>query len=275
MVDTQEGPYAQAVLDFQITFPFDYPRSPPSITFQSEVFHPLITPLTTYAHPTASRSSDPTSLDGSDQLPPGGLSLRHGFPRWFEGLENNRSSQVFLNKAEQGQCNRSMRIGSFAADEEGSTFPVTSENGVERIAEPFQPKSPRTRISYDSNIRGVLQYLTAVLEDEDLLDRLDLQASANVGAWHAWQAHRGISREPNLPPDYHSHGLPSGQVSLGSVGKGVVTSQRPPATWNWDGVWADRARKAVDVSISDSMLYSNGNSDEVVSLFSFSVPDLN
>lgn len=273
MADIQKGPYAQAVLHFQLNFPSDYPRSPPLLTFQSEIFHPLVTPLTTYTYPTGPRNSDSTSINDGDQLPPGGLSLRHGFPKWFQRSENSGRSQVFDSKGEQRQYNESLRIGSFAADGKGSTSPVASDNGIERVSEPFQLKSPPTWMSCDSDILGVLQYLKSVLEDEDLLDRLDLQASANTGAWRAWQAHRGISREANVPPDNQTNGIPPSQASVVSVGKGVVSSQRPPTAWNWDGVWANRVRKAVDVSTSDSVLYSNGNSNEVVSVFSCSILD--
>src|SRR3569833_2650653 len=42
------GPYATAILRFQISFPDTYPDLPPLVTFSTDMFHTLITPLTTY-----------------------------------------------------------------------------------------------------------------------------------------------------------------------------------------------------------------------------------
>lgn len=47
------------------------------------MFHPLLTPLTTYTYTTSGSSSDTISAADQERLPPGGFSLRHGFPHWF------------------------------------------------------------------------------------------------------------------------------------------------------------------------------------------------
>ncbi|ORY33960.1 ubiquitin-conjugating enzyme/RWD-like protein [Naematelia encephala] len=40
------GPYAGAVLHFTLTFPTTYPRTAPTIQFDSEVYHPMVDPRT-------------------------------------------------------------------------------------------------------------------------------------------------------------------------------------------------------------------------------------
>ncbi|KAK5133578.1 hypothetical protein LTR08_007617 [Meristemomyces frigidus] len=80
----KKGPYANAVLRFRVAFPEDYPQRPPVITFLSDVFHPMVTPLTTYTHTTRDPGTETVSSGDEGRLPPGGFSLRHGFPEWFE-----------------------------------------------------------------------------------------------------------------------------------------------------------------------------------------------
>lgn len=78
-----KGAYAPAVLRFQIHFPESYPQLPPLITFASDIFHPLVTPLTTYMYTTDIQDNGTVSATDDERLPPGGFSLRHGFPDWF------------------------------------------------------------------------------------------------------------------------------------------------------------------------------------------------
>lgn len=59
------GPYRNGIFKFTISFPELYPVSPPTITFHTSIYHPLIAPHTPSSHT------------------PGAFSLRHGFPRWF------------------------------------------------------------------------------------------------------------------------------------------------------------------------------------------------
>ena len=234
------------------------------ITFQSEIFHPLVTPLTTYANPTGSRKLDSISRNDSDQLEPGGLSLRRGFPGWFKGSEGSASSPAFYSEDGQQQGTEGLS-SEFSLGEGGRpTSPISSKFGVEQGTEPLQQRSPPNRRSSHGGTLAVLQYVKTVLEDEEILDQLSLQDCANPGAWHAWQAHRRISTETSFPQVDRSDGTPTGEVSAGWVGNNVATSQRPSSTWNWDGVWVDRVQKAVNTSISDSVLYNSGNGNEVV-----------
>ncbi|KAF2099503.1 hypothetical protein NA57DRAFT_75003 [Rhizodiscina lignyota] len=82
------GPYAPAILRFQLSFPPNYPSLPPLVTFSTEIFHPLLTPLTAQSYAT-STMPDGSSPVEEERLPPGGFSLRHGFPQWFKGSSSN------------------------------------------------------------------------------------------------------------------------------------------------------------------------------------------
>ncbi|KAF1808705.1 hypothetical protein P152DRAFT_211873 [Eremomyces bilateralis CBS 781.70] len=81
-ISFDSGPYAPALLRFQISFPPDFPRSAPLLTFSTDVFHPLLTPLTTYTY--SARDTDTVSSGDTERLPPGGFSLRYGFPQWYD-----------------------------------------------------------------------------------------------------------------------------------------------------------------------------------------------
>lgn len=47
------------------------------------MFHPLLTPLTTQTYAPSSALGDASGAVDKERLPPGGFSLRHGFPQWF------------------------------------------------------------------------------------------------------------------------------------------------------------------------------------------------
>ncbi|KAH6635323.1 hypothetical protein B0J18DRAFT_418514 [Chaetomium sp. MPI-SDFR-AT-0129] len=79
----RRGPYAPAILRFHISFPDTYPSLPPLVTFSTDMFHPLLTPLTTYMYSTDVQDGGTASAFDEERLPPGGFSLRHGFAGWF------------------------------------------------------------------------------------------------------------------------------------------------------------------------------------------------
>src|SRR5271168_3435100 len=83
ILSSRTGPYSPAFLRFQISFPPTYPSLPPLVTFSTDIFHPLITPLTTYMYSTDIHDSGTVSATDDERLPPGGFSLRDGFPGWF------------------------------------------------------------------------------------------------------------------------------------------------------------------------------------------------
>ncbi|KAK5110609.1 hypothetical protein LTR62_005648 [Meristemomyces frigidus] len=89
----RQGPYATAVLRFEIIFTSAYPSRPPTIRFATDVFHPLVTPVTTYTHTTKDVGVDTVSSADGDRMPPGAFSLRHGFPEWYGKVNLDHPSE--------------------------------------------------------------------------------------------------------------------------------------------------------------------------------------
>lgn len=248
------GPYASAILRFQIRFPTFYPDIPPLVTFSTDVFHPLIVPLTTYTFSTDSGNSNPVSAADDGRLPPGGFSLRHGFPQWF-----NRASRKSLADASTDASRRSSGIGE---DSEGvSASDVAGKDGS---------SSPRENLGEDERltvlpnpiplvpVSELLSYIRSSFNDATVLDSVPLEAAGNPGAWHAWRAHRrGNSSSPLL-------GRASSQRS---------PRARLPGDWHWGGIWAKRARDEIESSHSEATLFGNSSrvpGDEMVcDCFSF------
>lgn len=75
------GPYQGAVLRFTTVFG---QTMPPSIIFQTEIFHPLVTPLTlnTSAPDSLSENQTASSFTENRSLP-GAFCLKHGFPEYI------------------------------------------------------------------------------------------------------------------------------------------------------------------------------------------------
>ena len=151
------GPYAPAVLRFQISFPPTYPALPPLVTFSTDVFHPLLTPLTTYTYTTGSADTDTVSATDEERLPPGGFSLRHGFPHWF------------------GRGKRSA--------------PNSRNGSASALASPASPTSAH-QSTLEISIVRILEYIRSTFSEHSILDSLPLEAAANPGAYHAWRAYR-------------------------------------------------------------------------------------
>ena len=156
--DISPGPYKGAVLRFQISFPYPFPSSAPLITFSSEVFHPLLTPLTTYTYTTSASDADTVSATDHERLPPGGFSLRHGFPQWF-----GRERKASLDSSKSPRPGEKSSLGS-------STAP---------------------RPILDVTMYDVLEYMRKAFSSEELLDSITLGAAANPGAYHAYRSFRG------------------------------------------------------------------------------------
>ena len=243
---------------FQVAFPQRYPDIPPLILFTSDVFHPLVTPLTTFTYTTGSSSTDTVSATDEERLLPGGLSLRHGFSRWFErGTFMSPTTPVFQDPKE-----------SIGGQEEHRASP-TQETKDDRppvppkSAKPFHIPPPKedgfSSDGISPSIIEVLLYLKRVFEDESLLDDLPLDAAGNPGAWHAWRAHRRRTRPVKALVDDIETQTTSSRRGLDSAGK-----SKPSGNWNWDGVWAERVKRGVNGSLSESMLYGGSDGDDLV-----------
>jgi hypothetical protein len=229
------GPYATAVLRFHISFPDTYPSLPPLVTFSTDMFHPLITPLTTYMYTTDIQDNGTVSATDEERLPPGGFSLRHGFPGWFG--RGSRSRQTSGQHAGTAQTPpRSTQGGSITS---AATTPASSKATPRSDARSFMQTDVKEISTYD-----VLQYIRTVFDDEEVLDSVPLEAAGNPGAWHAWRTHR--------------------QQKGKLAGAGNATRQ--PGEWNWEGVWEERVKKGIAASLSEPVLFGNaGGADDIVS----------
>lgn len=217
------GPYTPAILKFSLLLAAD---KPPTITFSTDIFHPLVTPLTTYTYTTSDTGADTVHATDDERLPPGGFSLRHGFPQWFGRSKPKPASQL------------------------ASTQEIV-------------PTQERSQSSYGPlAIVQILFYMRSTFDTAEVLDKVPLEAAGNPGAWHAWQTHRAriIGATPLSPTtdDGKSPASPTSRQQPGGA--------RRPGQWNWEGVWEERVKKGVQASLSQHTLFgSAGSNDDLVS----------
>ena len=219
--------YASAVLRFEVAFPAEYPEAPPLVTISTDVFHPLLVPLTTYSFSTETIDSmSRVSVVDEDQRLPGTFCLRHGFRNWFRNAE------------------RTAEKSKTSTDGEVSNSTSTSPNPSSS-----EPLSKPTA-DQEYNIVQVLEYMKSAFEDASLLDNLPVEYAGNPGAWHAWRAYR------NLPQEQPR------SSSLAVTDPAQMRSPVPkhPSEWNWDGVWEARVKDGVDNSFNEATLFGNAGS---------------
>ena len=252
----RKGPYCSAILRFQIIFPSRYPELAPLVTFNTDVFHPLVTPLTTYTYTTGSSAADPVSATDEERLPPGGLSMRHRFPQWFEnGLVRSPLSPEHFGAARLPNGQDRNKRSSW-----GSPSPRPAAKSHSRKFQSFHIPPPKDEEeSQPSELRysivEVLRYIKQVFEDESYLDSVPLEGAGNPGAWHAWRAHRSKSL---------ASAKAASRTNTPRKGVEVTGRAQQGGGWNWDGVWADRAKKAIQASQSDGTLFGNVDSEELI-----------
>jgi hypothetical protein len=245
-IHIETGPYAPAVLRFQISFPATYPSLPPLVTFSTDVFHPLLTPLTTYTYTTGSSDTDTVSATDEERLPPGGFSLRHGFPQWFGRSRRSAASSRNVSEASVD-----------GPTPTGTARPPDARTNVigspERTAIAAGPGKQIT-------IASILEYMRSTFSDEASLDSIPLEAAANPGAYHAWRTYRAAQQNSSSPDS------PTSESQLGEALRAqdgpTLGRNRRPGEWNWEGVWEDRVRKAVKSSLSEPVLFGAGIAGE-------------
>ncbi|KAJ5676654.1 uncharacterized protein N7477_002287 [Penicillium maclennaniae] len=212
-----------------IRFPDVYPDLPPLVTFATDVFHPLIVPLTTYTFSTNSASDDPVSATDEERLPPGGFSLRHGFPHWFgrarrrSGVASGKTSRN-VSGTSIGTMSGSVQAAPSGPMAEGNTSdgrdpvvgsPSNAVNGEDTNKNDGTPQIaqvPSTDQFAEAKkfvpVADLLNYIRSTFDDAEVLDSLPSEAAANPGAWHAWKAHRrGGARSGDL-----KRGKPAGSA---------------------------------------------------------------
>lgn len=246
------GPYAPAVLRFQIVFPDSYPRRAPMIIFATDIFHPLITPLTTYMYTTDIHDNGTVSATDDERLPPGGFSLRHGFPEWFGRVR--RSAEASLSVPTSPVAEQTLM---FASPDQGAAG-----------AGPSYMQTNRPTVS----MYQVLKYIKSTFDKPEMLDSVPLDAAGNPGAWHAWRTHRRKQQAKQAEGEKQgSDGAtvtPSPKKPAGEKRSVGQTVPRKPGEWNWDGVWEDRVKKGVAASLSEPVLYGGTTiNDELASFY--------
>ncbi|TQV98743.1 hypothetical protein V2A60_007551 [Cordyceps javanica] len=256
---TRDGPYAPAVLRFQILFPESYPRRAPMIIFATDIFHPLITPLTTYMYTTDIQDNGTVSATDDERLPPGGFSLRHGFPEWFGRVR--RSAEASLSTPTSPVAEQSLSFTN-------SPDPTTSAGA---------PPPSHAQISSSVSMYQVLRYIKSAFDKPEVLDSVPLDAAGNPGAWHAWRTHRRKqqTKQAEGGGDGAAPVTPSPKKAAAAAASGekkpVVgqSAPRKPGEWNWDGVWEDRVKKGVAASLSEPVLYGGTTlNDELIRFLS-------
>ena len=254
-----KGPYVPAVLRFRVTFPDEYPRLPPLIVFNSDIFHPLVTPLTTYTYAPGSLGSDATGTASQEQLPPGGFSLKHAFPDWVgqtaQGIVTS-PSEAFLGpfgkRAGELECD---------SDEHQMAGPTEKTRVASGISLHAGDSLGLSRSRDVPTMAEILCYIKSSFEDEKLLDDLPLGSAVCSGAWHAWIAYRRTIEHdlPSVNPD----NLSGAEVRTPKRDARVPKSVKPASNWNWDGVWVQRVRTGIEASTSEPVLYAGAGVDPV------------
>lgn len=241
--DVGQGPYKSAVLKFQISFPDAYPRLPPLVTFATDMFHPLITPLTTYMYSTDVQGNGTVSATDDERLPPGGFSLRHGFPIWFG--RRTRNAAAHLQPAQTPPRQTAASTGSLTPSSKGSAVGES-------------PGFAETKRSETSTFE-VLRYIRSTFDDEDVLDSIPIEAAGNPGAWHAWRTHRQDNGK------VFTSTTEDGSDPASSQAPTLDIPAKKPGEWNWEGVWEERVKKGISASLSESVLFGGaGGADDVV-----------
>lgn len=244
------GPYAPAVLRFLISFPDSYPQLPPRVSFSTDMFHPLITPLSTYMYTTDIQDNGTVSASDDERLPPGAFSLRHGFPDWFG--HGRRTAAAAATSSSRRPSSDAQLASPPTATHISPPVPASSRSAR------APPGAAGSRSPYD-----VLRYVRSTFDDERVLDSVPLDAAGNPGAWHAWRTHRR-KLGPLAAEDTHDHApdesAPLSQnPSPASPRKAPpVGPARHPGEWNWAGVWEDRVRRCIAASLSEPALYGAG-----------------
>lgn len=217
-----------------MSFPPGYPDLPPLITFITDIFHPLVTPVTSYTYGASTPDSGAKSAADEQRLPPGAFGLADAFPPWFGA--SKRSTTMPIPSSHNAVVQ--------AEPSEHGKLPITTSE-VQSSAEQVPPRP---------SMASVLNYLKRSFDDSDVLNRLPAEAATNPGAWKAWQAYRvSIEVTSSALQDKHKS-------------QSLKSQARHPDDWSWEGVWERRVRKGVDASISDQVLFGASGGDEMVEL---------
>ena len=162
------------------------------------------------------------SATDAERLPPGGFSLRHGFPEWFG--RKSRTAEAPTSKVSSPKSDAS------------SSYTSTTKRSI---------------AVYD-----VLKYIKSTFDEDKVLDDIPLAAAGNPGAWHAWRTHRRKLGKIREAPEE------SGETQAAEAAAAETSSVKQPGEWNWEGVWEDRVKKGIASSLSEPVLYGGSTATE-------------
>lgn len=258
------GPYAEAILRFQISFPDTYPSAPPLVTFSTDVFHPLVVPLTTYTFSANVDASSNVSASDDHRLPPGAFSLRYGFPEWFaQGGTADGTTTRKRENASDVLPSDADRDDADGLQEETSEPPTQEETPSSRRPTTTIPTPITAQTDRQTALLSLLRHIHASFTDPSILDILPLASAGNPSAWHAWRAHRSINAPTtaaNATTGADTSGALSAAPATDSSSSTSPSSPKTPSAWKWDGVWESRVESAIRESIAEGTLFGSAGS---------------
>ena len=225
------------------------------------MFHPLIVP-TTNPFSTRSGNGNPVSATDEGILPPGGFSLRHGFPHWFireskEPEAGNIASSGDVSAYPTGRSNSDNGDGNGVIKDSQEVNLSNISHGHDPSSSDYNVGSLDVTDIQAVSVAELLNYIKSTFDDEAVLDSLPLEAAGNSSAWHAWRAHRKSNSKSSL---------------LGRSSSQRSPQMRRPGEWQWNGIWAKRTRDEIAASRSEATLFGNASQvpgDEMVSSLFF------
>ena len=274
------------------------------MTFSTDIFHPLITPLTTYTYTTDIQDNGTVSATDEERLPPGGFSLRHGFPAWFgRGNRNKRLSgqQPQTTTAATAAASapsspppaqlqphtpprpsaaggssaqttpNSSGTSPFGKQETSGGVAVVKSGGHSTVRSASDCSDAAATPSYlrtQPPANGVLTYdvLRYIRSTFDDAAVLDAIPLEAAGNPGAWNAWRTHRRQQAKKSSGGSAAGPDALAADGSKAPDLGPEPpRQPGEWNWEHVWEERVKKGISTSLSDPVLFgSAGAADTVV-----------
>jgi hypothetical protein len=192
------------------------------VTFSTDIFHPLVVPLTQYTFSASALEAGTVSASDDDRLPPGSFSLRQGFPQWYRGRARARSNLEHKSPADE------------QSKSETSIPPANTLDDTDQL----DSRSMTLRL---------LEHIKQSFESTELLDNLPFSVVGNPSAWHAWRAYRGLAKNQARGRSPVAEDQPERSPS----------SPKQMSDWNWDGVWESRVTNGIEASISEAGLFTN------------------
>ncbi|KEF60407.1 uncharacterized protein A1O9_01968 [Exophiala aquamarina CBS 119918] len=258
--EISQGPYAEAILRFQISFPDTYPSSPPLVTFSTDVFHPLVVPSTTYTFSANLEASSTVSASDEHRLPPGAFSLRYGFPNWF-ARAGAQGTTTTTHEREGGASTDDVTQGDVnqAQGESDQRSKPSSPESTTVDAQATTQAINSAQVDRKATLLALLHHIHASFTDPSILDPLPISSAGNPSAWHAWRAHRSLNSPTSaIAATGADASAPLGTgPATGSSSSTSPSSPKHPSAWKWDGVWESRVESAIRESIAESALFGS------------------